>query len=590
VTKKKEELELIRLLSLDSEIDFTKTEYFSFAMKELSALLNSPFTIFTVVYRDIQNHKSQYSSYCLNTQDNESSEQRVVINVDEKKQPDIIRLLHNQLQEIKQTKSQVLVSFLNKTDFSTAQDNNCYVLPFYVADEIIGVITYQSDTSSTLITQSSSLYQFIHYIFFVAYKSSQKRTEMNTLQTVLNLMPQRVFWKNRESVYLGSNSAFASDAHLESPREIVGVTDFDIFPEQAELYRSDDDNTMTSREHLIGSEEPQTHANGNTIWLRTSKRPIINEFNEVTGLVGTYDDISELKNIQAELRKSQNELEKKVKNRTQELSQTNKKLEAAFESLESAQDQLVESKKLTSLGALVAGVSHEINTPIGIAVTMGSTIKRNVSQFLELLNTGKMRRSDLAHFEKDFNEGINILLPSLDRASSLIHSFKQVAVDQTSEVRRYFKLSEVVEEVVVTWQHQIKRTKIRCEYNIDNEIRMDSFPGPLGQIMTNLYNNAIIHAFEDNQSGLIKIESEVSNTHVSIRIIDNGKGISPENIDKIFDPFYTTTLGKGGSGLGLNIIYNMVVGLMGGTIKVNSKVDEGTCFILNLPLIAPVED
>jgi len=144
----------------------------------------------------------------LNTQGNELDEQRVVVNVNQNNQPDTISLLNKKLQEIRQSKSQVIVSFLNKTDFSDSQESNCYILPFYVGDELIGVISYQSDTSNSIIQKSSPLYQFIHYAFSSAHTNRQKSTQINTFQTVLNLMPQRVFWKNRESVYLGSNKDF----------------------------------------------------------------------------------------------------------------------------------------------------------------------------------------------------------------------------------------------------------------------------------------------------------------------------------------------------------------------------------------------
>ena len=258
--------------------------------------------------------------------------------------------------------------------------------------------------------------------------------------------------------------------------------------------------------------------------------------------------------------------------------------------LQQAQSTLIEKEKLASLGKVVAGVSHEINTPIGIAVTMGSTIKRNVTNFIASLKAGKLRRSELDMFEEDFNNGVDVLLPSLDKASDLIHSFKQVAVDQTSEARRHFKLLEVVDEIIMTLHHQIKRTNILCDYKIDSEIYLDSFPGPLGQVLTNLFNNAIVHAFDENQSGLIIIEAKTSDSHVLITITDNGKGISEESLTKIFDPFYTTKLGQGGSGLGLNIIYNIVVGIMGGTINVTSKLGEGTSFSLDLPLQAPKQE
>ena len=283
-------------------------------------------------------------------------------------------------------------------------------------------------------------------------------------------------------------------------------------------------------------------------------------------------------------------IEGKIRNYVHEKQKSSEIIKQSMIDLQEAQSSLIEKEKLASLGKVVAGVSHEINTPLGIAVTMGSTIKRNVNKFITSLKSGQLRRSELEGFDTDFNEGINVLLPSLDKASNLIQSFKQVAVDQTSDIRREFNLSEVVDEVMMTLHHQIARTKIHCKYQVDKNIKLDSFPGPLGQIITNLFNNAIIHAFDDEKSGEINIEAEATDTHVLIKITDNGKGISGSNLYKIFDPFFTTKLGEGGSGLGLNIIYNMVVGLMGGTINVTSEMGEGACFTVNLPLIAPTKE
>lgn len=254
--------------------------------------------------------------------------------------------------------------------------------------------------------------------------------------------------------------------------------------------------------------------------------------------------------------------------------------------LEKAQEQILRSEKLASLGALVAGVSHEINTPIGIAVTMGSTFEQRVKTFVEKLRTGKVRRSDIDNFEKETLEGLVILLQSLDKAAALISSFKQVAVDQTSEEKRSFKLVNLVDEVVLTLNHQIKKTDILCICDISEDIELESYPGPLGQVITNLFKNALIHGFENQHQGEIRIAAKKFGDMVEITVSDNGKGIAEEHIGKVFDPFYTTKLGQGGSGLGLNIIFNIVSGVLSGTIDMNSKVGVGTVFTVKIPSIA----
>jgi two-component system NtrC family sensor kinase len=270
-----------------------------------------------------------------------------------------------------------------------------------------------------------------------------------------------------------------------------------------------------------------------------------------------------------------------------EISELAKSFNTMLKSLFHAHNKLIQTEKLTSLGSLVAGVSHEINTPLGIAVTIGSTIKDNFQKFSIRFKEKKVKRSDLENFEKEVNECLDILLNSLDRAVVLIQSFKQVAVDQTSEARRIFFLSDVTDEVIRIHHHKIKRLGITFDCVIDEKIEMDSFPGPLGQVMTNLFNNAIIHGFESTDSGIIAISAYLNNSIVIIKIEDNGKGIPKAFIDKIFEPFFTTKLGEGGSGLGLSIIFNIVVNLLGGKISVASTLGKNTCFTLELPLVSP---
>tara|TARA_R110000744_G_scaffold358514_1_gene465599 strand:+ start:196 stop:1701 length:1506 start_codon:yes stop_codon:yes gene_type:complete len=306
------------------------------------------------------------------------------------------------------------------------------------------------------------------------------------------------------------------------------------------------------------------------LWIRTILEPIIKIQRHIAHLTNSGDLSHQL------------EIEGK-----DEISELSKSFNKMVESLFHAKNKLAQSEKLASLGALVAGVSHEVNTPLGIAVTMGSTVKENIKKFLTLLKANKVRRADLNKFEKEVHECLNILLPSLDRAVNLIQSFKQVAVDQTSEARRTFLLSEIVAEIVLTLHHKIQRTDIKFEYWIDKDIEMDSYPGPLGQVITNLFNNAIIHGFESTNSGVICLTAKQNSSTVTIKVEDNGKGIPKELIDKVFEPFFTTKLGEGGSGLGLNIIFNIVVSLMGGKIKVESELETSTCFTLDLPLVAP---
>ena len=282
-------------------------------------------------------------------------------------------------------------------------------------------------------------------------------------------------------------------------------------------------------------------------------------------------------------------LEARVRERTEALQTTNQLLEANVVQLGEAREQLVRSEKLAGLGALVAGVAHELNTPIGNALGATTTVHQKAVEFAKLSTDGKMTRKGLSDFVQLCVEGSDLAERSLGRAASLISNFKQVAVDQSSERRRQFDLAQTVEEVVSTFSYALKKTPQEFECDIPSGILLDSYPGPFGQVITNLLNNALIHAFEGRSDGKIRLRAAmVPHSRVILEFSDDGCGISATNLQRIFDPFFTTKLGQGGSGLGLSIVHNIVEGLMGGAIRVESIVGAGTLFVLDLPLVAPM--
>jgi signal transduction histidine kinase len=273
-------------------------------------------------------------------------------------------------------------------------------------------------------------------------------------------------------------------------------------------------------------------------------------------------------------------LEQRVAERTRDLRET-------LAQLERTQASLVQSEKLAALGDLVAGIAHELNTPIGNAVMLASTLSDQERVFRQQMAAG-LSRSALQRFVDAVRDSSDILLRSLQRAAELISSFKQVAVDQASYQRRVFSLDEVTREIALTLQPRLRRSPARLDVDIAPGIRFDSFPGPFGQVLMNLVQNALLHAFDDREAGCIRIESQpAAPGFIIIRVSDDGNGIPPDNLDRIFDPFFTTRLGQGGSGLGLHIVYNLVTGLLGGAISVRSAPGQGTVFDLALPLIAP---
>ena len=302
----------------------------------------------------------------------------------------------------------------------------------------------------------------------------------------------------------------------------------------------------------------------------------------------------ELGDLAEDLDKMRQSLESNIQNlehhvsaRTQELSQSNQQLSATLEQLKLTQGHLIQSEKLAALGSLVAGIAHELNTPIGNGLSVASALTHSCQNFSQVMQTG-MTKSALQAFVADVTEGNEIINRNLNKASELVSGFKQVAMDRTSAQRRSFKLLEFLNDTYLTLTPTFRRTTIKVCIECPEDIELNSYPGPLGQVITNLLNNTLIHAFEPDASGLVFIRAHVDNDQVSIRVSDNGMGIAPDHLGKIFDPFFTTKLGKGGNGLGMHIVHNIVSGLLGGSISVQSTLGEGTCFTVLLPLTAPV--
>ena len=260
----------------------------------------------------------------------------------------------------------------------------------------------------------------------------------------------------------------------------------------------------------------------------------------------------------------------------------------AYRRLQLAQAKLVEQEKMAALGSLVAGVAHELNTPIGNSLLMASTLEDMNLDFLAKVQSNNLRRSDLESFCSKSTDAAALLLRNLDTAASLISSFKQIAVDQTSDMRRSFDLRTVCEEVALTLSNRVRREGHTVRLEVEPGLTMDSFPGSLGQVLSNLILNAIVHALPGHAYGLITLQGRaIEGDLVQLVFRDNGVGIDAAHIDRIFEPFFTTRLGQGGSGLGLHICYNIICSILGGSISVSSVAGEGCCFTIVLPRVAP---
>jgi signal transduction histidine kinase len=294
-----------------------------------------------------------------------------------------------------------------------------------------------------------------------------------------------------------------------------------------------------------------------------------------------WEEINESKEEIFELNKT---LEKRVLDRTRDLEVSNSDLKVAMEKLQLTQHQLIQSEKMVALGGLVAGVSHEINTPVGVSVTAASHLQERTKEITSFYASGSMKKSDLEKYLNLANESAEVILSNLRRASELIKSFKQVAVDQSDEQKRNFKVKEYIEQVLLSLKPRLKKTRISIGVNCNEELQVNSFPGALSQIITNLVMNSLLHAFDEGQEGTIIFDVEKQDNNVLFTFSDNGKGINEDIIEKIFDPFFTTKRGKGGTGLGLNIVYNIVTQTLGGSIECESKTSIGTFFKIVFPV------
>jgi two-component system NtrC family sensor kinase len=259
----------------------------------------------------------------------------------------------------------------------------------------------------------------------------------------------------------------------------------------------------------------------------------------------------------------------------------------AMADLRQTQESLLQAERLASLGGLVAGVAHEINTPVGIALTSASVLKDATDEMQAAVAGEGLKKSVVLRYLDTAAESARLIMNNAHRAAHLIHSFKQIAVDQTSEARRRFALMEYVEEIVTSLQPKLKTIRIDMKLDGAADIMLDSYPGAFAQVITNLVLNCVEHAFGADQEGRIEISARQAGETVEIALADNGKGIAPDVLDRIFDPFFTTRRGQGGTGLGLNIVYNLVAKQFGGTITVRSTLGLGTEFILRIPRVAP---
>ena len=311
-------------------------------------------------------------------------------------------------------------------------------------------------------------------------------------------------------------------------------------------------------------------------WV-TYWHPLRNSAGEIVGINVAAEEVTERKRAEAALHASE-----------RELRSARDAAEAALHNLQETQNFLIEAEKLAALGRLVAGVAHEINNPVGTSLTVASSLERKTAVIADKLAHGSLKRSALNEFLENSHAASSQLIANLNHAAEMIQSFKQVATDRNYSNQRVFDLGDLTEQVIRSLRPGLTDQRVALRVECQPDLTMNSYPGPYGQVLTNLFLNSMTHAFPDGAEGTVSVKVRASgDAHVEIVFSDTGCGMSLDVRRKAFDPFFTTRRDRGGTGLGLHIVHTIVTNGLGGRVNLDSEPDEGTRIRIVLPRVAP---
>lgn len=414
-------------------------------------------------------------------------------------------------------------------------------------------------------TYTNAVGEVIGLVGVVTDIDERKRTEeaLRLAQFSLDRSADGIIWLTPEGQFLYVNDA-ACEALGYSREELLSLTVADINPDLQPMAIWRQRWETLKLQSFLTYESRHRHKNSLVFPVEVTANYL--EFNGKEYLCASVRNITERKEAEAKLQEAKSAAE------------------SALQQLQATQQQLVESEKMAALGNLVAGIAHEINTPIGIGVTGASRLETLAKELQQLYESGKMKRTDLEKYLKSALQGNELILKNLTRAAELIQSFKQVAVDQSSEQQRTFALKEYLHEILISLHPEFKRTKHQVSIVCDDSITLVSYPGIFSQIFTNLIMNSLIHGFQERLEGHITITVIKKDNHLTMHYTDDGKGIRHDIINNIFEPFFTTNRQGGGSGLGLHIVYNLVTHKLSGSIHCHSIEGHGTTFTIQVPL------
>jgi len=408
--------------------------------------------------------------------------------------------------------------------------------------------------------------------------TDQKRAEdaiaegRRLLQQVIDTVPAVINVKDRSLHYVLMNRYMAGIFGVE-PKDAIGRTTTDLMSRYGAQKTDENDRRVLNLKGGLGFyEEEYLDSSGNLRQWLVNKTPLLDAEGEIENIVTVALDIGERKRGEQEMRKAK------------------EAAETALRNLRETQVSLIEAEKLAALGRLVAGVAHEVNNPVGISLTVASALERKAANFAAEVSRGSLRRSSLNDFLETSRDASSQLVANLNRAAELITSFKQVAADRNYSDKRPFDLADLTEQVVMSLRPGLRKHNLTLTVDCQPDLILNSYPGPYGQVLTNLFLNAVAHAFPDGRPGAIDIRArECGKDNVEIIFSDDGCGMSLDVRRRAFDPFFTTRRDQGGTGLGLHIVYNIVTNRLGGRLDLDSEPGGGTRIQIVLPRVAPME-